>query len=179
MPLVCVVALTGSAGAGAAVADSASAVKVTDVPTQLTAMRKLDFMVGHWTGSGWNADATGVRHEFLQTERVKRKVGGLVIAVEGEGRDKADPSRVVDTAVVNYDDTAARYRWEAFSQGYVTVATPVVGEDTFQWGLQTPAGTIRYMLTFTRKTWHEVGEFSADGGQTWHQTFQMDLVRGH
>jgi hypothetical protein len=53
----------------------------------------------------------------------------------------------------------------------------VVGDNLFQWTLQTPSTTIRYTLRFTAKTWHEIGEFSADGGQTWQQNFQMDLYR--
>ncbi|MFC4589602.1 hypothetical protein [Sphaerisporangium corydalis] len=175
----CVLTLTAGAVSSAAVADSASAAKVTDVPTQLSAMEKLGFMVGRWAGTGWTIGSSGVRQEFLQTERVRRQVGGLVISVEGEGRDRADPRRVVDTAlaVINYNDVTAQYRWEAFSQGFVTTVAPVVGDDTFQWSLQTPSTTIRYTLQFTRRTWHEIGEFTLDGGQTWRQNFQMDLVR--
>jgi hypothetical protein len=37
--------------------------------------------------------------------------------------------------------------------------------------------TIRYSLTFTNTAWHEIGEVTTDGGQTWHQNFQMDLCR--
>jgi hypothetical protein len=30
---------------------------------------------------------------------------------------------------------------------------------------------------FTATTWHEIGEVTTDGGQTWDQNFQMDLRR--
>ncbi|GIH47884.1 hypothetical protein [Microbispora rosea] len=178
VPLMC--ALTLAAGAPAVAAErSATSAGAADVPaTQLDAIRRLDFMVGKWAGSGWVDTATG-RQEFLQTEKVAYKAGGQVLTVEGEGRDKADPRRIVDTAlaVVSYSDATGQYRWEAFSQGHVTESVPVVGDHTFQWSLQTGGPTIRYTLSFTGRTWHEVGEYTLDGGATWRQNFQMDLRR--
>jgi hypothetical protein len=153
-----------------------------DVPTQQQAIRKLDFMVGFWAGSGWIIDSTGVRRDFRQTEWVRYQVDQTVISVEGEGRDPAVLRRVVDSAlaVINFNDTTSTYRWEAFSQGHVTTSTPVVGANSFQWTLPAgPSATIRYSLTFTTNTWHEIGEITTDGGTTWHQNFQMDLVRIH
>ncbi|MFI6604396.1 hypothetical protein ACIBHX_49910 [Nonomuraea sp. NPDC050536] len=41
---------------------------------------------------------------------------------------------------------------------------PTVGQNLFVWGLETPGVTLRYTLTFTASTWHEVGEFTFDGG---------------
>lgn len=179
LPFFCLLALAAGGGVGAAAADTATAARTLDVPTQLTAMRKLDFMVGRWAGAGWTITSSGERQEFTQTEHVRRQVSGLALSVEGEGRDKAQPRRVVDTAlaVINYNDLTGQYRWEAFSGGHVTEVVPVVGDNLFQWNLQTPSVTIRYTLKFTRRTWHEVGEFSPDGGKTWRQNFQMDLRR--
>ena len=177
-PLLCAVALAVTPAA-ASVAAPATAVTSPDIPTQQAAMDRLSFMVGNWVGSGWTITASGTRQEFLQTERVRRQVQGLVISVEGLGRDKADPTRIVDSAlaVINYDDTTSQYRWEAFSQGHLTASVPVVGDDTFQWTLSQPGVTIRYTLKFTRTSWHEVGELSTDGGQSWRKNFQMDLTR--
>lgn len=146
---------------------------------QAEAMSRLSFMIGAWAGSGWTIVPSGARQEFLQTERVRWQAGDLVISVEGQGRDKADPRTVVDSAlaVINYDEGAGQYRWEAFSRGYVTTVAPVVGDHTFQWSLRTPGYTSRYTLTFTDTAWHEIGEITLDGGQTWRQNFQMDLRR--
>jgi len=75
-----------------------------------------------------------------------------------------------------------------FSRQSVTAPSPTsphcstitVGTNTFQWSLPAgPSATIRYSLTFTTDTWHEIGEITADGGTTWHQNFQMDLLRIH
>lgn len=179
VPLSCLLAL--ATGAHAEASSPAPTVGVQDVPTQAAAMQRLTFMVGFWAGSGWNLTPAGVRQDFVQTEHVKYQASNLVISVEGEGRDPADLRRVVDSAlaVINFNDTTSQYRWEAFSQGFVTVATPVVGTNTFQWSLVTGGPTIRYTLTFTATTWHEIGEVTLDGGTTWHQNFQMDLYRIH
>jgi hypothetical protein len=177
VPTLCVLALATGARAEADV----PAAGTQDVPSQAAAMRRLDFMVGLWAGSGWNLGQTGARQSFVQTEIIRYQAGGLAISVEGEGRDPADLSHVVASAlaVINFNDVTNQYRWEVFTAGFVSVATPVVGDDSFQWSLVTGGPTIRYSIAFTRTSWHEVGEVSTDGGASWHQTFQMDLRRIH
>lgn len=170
LSLACLLLLVSSAPAMAAAREPL---------TQAEAMRRLSFMVGAWAGTGWTILPSGARQEFLQTEWIRYQAGDLVISVEGQGRDKADPRTIVDSAlaVINYNDVTGEYRWEAFSRGHVTTVTPVVGDHRFEWTLQTPAFTTRYTLTFTGTTWHEIGETTTDGGATWHQNFQMDLHR--
>lgn len=174
--LACAAALTSGAAADAAVSQPKS---TTDVPTQQTAMQNVSFMTGDWVGAGWNLGSNGVRDYFTQTENVHYQVQGTVLLVEGQGYEVSDPSKVADSAlaVLTYNDTTQQYRWEAFSGGNIVQSVPVVGDDTFQWSLQFPHVIIRYTLTFTARTWHEIGETSVDGGQTWSQTFQQDLVR--
>jgi hypothetical protein len=175
LSLLCLLSLIASAPA---LADARTGTAQT-LDTQAGAMGRLVFMVGSWAGTGWTILPSGTRQEFLQTERVRYQAGDLVISVEGQGRDKADPRTIVDSAlaVINYNETTGQYRWEAFSRGYVTTVVPVVGDHLFQWSLQTPAYTSRYTLTFTDTAWHEIGETTVDGGLTWHQNFQMDLRR--
>ncbi|MGW4405447.1 hypothetical protein ACWEJ6_15580 [Nonomuraea sp. NPDC004702] len=177
LPLALLAALLSPAPATAA-RTPASAAGGQASTGQAEAMRRLSFMIGTWAGAGWTVTPSGTRQD-LQTERVRWQAGDLVISVEGQGRDKADPRTIVDSAlaVINYSEATGQYRWEAFSRGYVTTVVPVVGDDTFEWSLQTPAYTSRYTLTFTGTTWHEIGETTVDGGQTWHQNFQMDLRR--
>ena len=54
---------------------------------------------------------------------------------------------------------------------------PVVGDNTFQWNLVETGVTIRCTPQFTHTAWHEIGEITLNGGQTWHQNFQMDVHR--
>src|SRR5688500_12056517 len=53
-----------------------------DVAAQREAMKKLDFMVGKWEGSGWDQRGR-VRHEFTSAETVDWRVDGTVLLVEG------------------------------------------------------------------------------------------------
>ncbi|MEU8359087.1 hypothetical protein AB0C27_24020 [Nonomuraea sp. NPDC048882] len=172
IPLACLLLLI-------AVTPAAAAAPAREPLTQAEAMRRLFFMVGAWAGTGWTILPSGARQEFLQTEWIRYQAGDLVISVEGQGRDKADPGTIVDSAlaVINYNDVTGQYRWEAFSRGFVTTVEPVVGDHRFEWSLRTPSFTTRYTLTFTDTAWHEIGETSVDGGQSWRQNFQMDLRR--
>src|SRR3954451_2885814 len=162
LPLVALLTLSAGSAAEAlgpvpAQGRAAAPVLKLDVPSQQAAMDRLSFMVGRWLGTGWVLTGSGTRQEFIESETVRRVVSGTVLSVEGEGRDKADPRRVVHSAlaVVNFNDSTQQYRWEAFSQGYVSVVTPEVGTNRFVWSLQTPSSTVRYTLTFTATTWHE------------------------
>lgn len=177
--LACSAVLAGGAAADAAISQPKAV--AAGVSAQSTTMQKVRFMVGNWAGSGWNLGSNGVRDYFTQTEKVHYQVQGTVLLVEGQGYEVTDPSKIADSAlaVLTYNDVSQQYRWEAFSGGNIAQAVPVVGDDTFQWTLQFSNVSIRYSLTFTAKTWHEIGETSLDGGQTWNQTFQMDLVRLH
>ncbi len=40
-----------------------------------------------------------------------------------------------------------------------------------------PYGKTRFTLDFTDGKWHEIGEFSRDGGQNWMKNFEMTLSR--
>jgi hypothetical protein len=49
-------------------------------------MRKLDWMIGRWEGSGWIDMGREGTREFLHSQTVRSKSGGLVLVVDGEGR---------------------------------------------------------------------------------------------
>ena len=51
-----------------------------------------------------------------------------------------------------------------------------IAGDVFEWGFQTPGGTIRYKIAVTPESWTEGGEFSRDG-KTWMKFFEMKLDR--
>ena len=61
LAVICALGLTTGALASASVIDHARSLQPQDVPTQLAAMRKLNFMVGRWAGSGWNLNQSGQR----------------------------------------------------------------------------------------------------------------------
>lgn len=150
-----------------------------DVPAQLAAMRKLDFMLGRWEGEGWYVTRQG-RVDFLQTETVAPRLGGLLLIVDGKGVRKDDRRTPVHDAfaVASVDPAGQTYRWEAFSEGNRLETELVVRDRGWQWSFSpVPGVTVRYQATFTADVWRETGEMSVDGGATWRPSLDMTLRR--
>lgn len=145
-------------------------------------MKKLDFLLGRWQGEGW-IQLGPERHTFRQTETVESKVDGLVLIVEGLGKDKS-PGRenvVIHNAfaVASYDDKTKQFRWHAFrADGLSLDVEAKVNENSLVWGFPAPrGGDIRFTIKLNEKgEWFEVGEFSQDG-KTMQKFFEMTLQR--
>jgi len=145
-------------------------------------MKKLDYMVGQWQGTGWISRGAG-RQTFAGTETVQRKLGGVALLVEGNFKGKL-PGAAQDTtvhetlAVISYDDKAKRYRFQTYlATGSTGDHELAITEDGWQWGMQTPRGNVRYTFKLTEKgEWFEIGEFSQDG-TSWQKFFEMTLQR--
>lgn len=152
---------------------------------QIEAMKKLDFLVGNWQGSGWMLIPGGKRETFQINESVQMKLGGLVLLVEGLGKSKDDKTgadRIVHNALatLSFDPREKLYRWRTFTmQGNSADTIAQIGDKSFIWGFKNPqAGDIRYTITLNEKgNWFEIGEFSRDGGKTWTKFFEMELQK--
>jgi hypothetical protein len=153
---------------------------------QATQMKKLDFLLGKWQGSGYVEYVPGQRGTFTETENIEAKLGGLVDVVEGTGVSKMQNGAEAVThsalAIVSFDESKSTFRWQAYNAGngsaqYIeTVAT--VGDKTLEWGYQdSRAGSFRFTIKLDEKgQWSEIGELSHDG-QTWRKFFEMTLRR--
>jgi hypothetical protein len=144
-------------------------------------MKALTFLLGEWEGNGWIAFGPENRNEFSQTERVESRLNGLVVLVEGTGKDKGSgESKVVHhaLAVISYDLKAERYRFAAHTaDGRYVDATATVGDRDVQWGFESPWGPVRYTIQVTDDgEWFEIGENSRDGS-SWQKFFEMRLRR--
>jgi hypothetical protein len=155
-----------------------------DPPTakavQRAEMKKLDWLVGQWKGTGWMQMGPKGRREFTIIETVQGKLDGLVLVVEGQGTSKEDGSSVhTALAFVSYDEQAKTFRWRAFTaEGRATDTEAKVGADTLEWGLEIgQRGRMRYTIKLNQKgEWFEVGEMTQDG-RTWQKFFEMTLGR--
>lgn len=148
------------------------------------AMKKLDHLVGKWTG-----DATITRgkdkQSLKQTEDVEYRLGGAVLLVEGKGTGKL-PGKEEEglvfnaLAVISYDADAEKYAIRAYrSEGQSVDAILTLIDKGFVWGFQDVQRRlqVRYTMTLTAKgEWREVGEFSPDG-KTWTKFIEMTLTR--
>jgi len=151
----------------------------TSKEVQRREMKKLDWFVGHWKGTGWIQMGPQGRHEFTQTETIEAKLDGLVLVIEGLGKAKEDGSTVhTALAFVSYDPRANKFRWHAFTPDGQMETEAKVGTDTLEWSLQIPKrGQMRYTITRNEKgEWFEIGEMSQED-QTWRKVFEMTLQK--
>jgi hypothetical protein len=86
--------------------------------TQRIAMKKLDFLVGEWTGQASATRGPGVAVELNQTESAQFKLGGLLLMIEGIGRTKADGNLALQAlGLISFDDASGTYRMRAYNDG--------------------------------------------------------------
>jgi hypothetical protein len=99
-------------------APAAAPAGAPNVELQRTAMKKLDFLVGQWSGEGRAFRATGETVQFTQTEAVEYKSGGLILMIEGVGRKNPEGMIVLQAlALISFDDQAGTYHMRAFNDG--------------------------------------------------------------
>ena len=147
-------------------------------------MRKLDWLVGEWTGEASVQSGPGKGEMALQTERVQSRQGGKILVVEGLGKKKLADGTAGDVVhdafgVIWYDEQGKKYHFNAWTaqRGYVDAWFEVKGDGSAQWGFDIPQGKIRFTITRTEKgEWQEVGEYSPDGTR-WFKTLEMKLTK--
>lgn len=165
--------------AATAIASTPASVTPASV-TDATAMRKADFLVGHWQGSGWIVSGSDhVRHTFTESETLTLKQGGSLLLIEGEGHNAKGKVVHDALAVMTWDAQAQHYRWQAWSDGAPYIdASASIGDKTLVWGFQEPhAGTLRFTIKLDAQgRWVETGEMSPDG-KRWFPFFGMTLTR--
>jgi hypothetical protein len=92
--------------------------RVPDLKAQREAMKKLDFLVGKWTGEARLLRGPTESVELFQTEEAKYKLDGLIVVIEGVGRTKSGgPPLLQAFGIVSYDDESGTYRLQAFNDG--------------------------------------------------------------
>ncbi len=129
---------------------------------QRAAMKKLDFLVGNWSGNVRIQRGTGEPLELNQNEQVQYKMDGLVLLIEGTGRSKTDGKAVFQAlAIVSYDEAAGGYHMRAFNDGrYLETDLKLAGNGKgFAWGFTFGQMQTSYVMALTDKgDWTETGE---------------------
>ena len=108
--------------------------RTPDLEAQRAAMKKLEFLVGKWSG-----EARMLRGPeplvMIQTEEAQYKLDGLVLSIEGVGRNKADGTPVLQAlGIVSYDDESGKYHMRAFNDGRFLETEVKLIEKGFTWG---------------------------------------------
>jgi hypothetical protein len=77
---------------------------------QRAAMKKLDFLVGQWSGEARVWRGPGEPTEMFQTEDAQYKLGGLILMIEGIKKTKADGKMALQAlGIISYDDESGTY----------------------------------------------------------------------
>ena len=147
------------------------------ISEQRAAISRLDFMLGTWTGAGWIMFGPSQRADFTQTEIVVGKLDGTLLTIDGDGRNKDGRPVHNAFAVFTYNPETKQYRFQPYLPGHQLDVTPTVTDHGWNWAFDAPYGKTRFTLDFTNGIWHETGEFSRDGGQTWAKNFEMTLTK--
>lgn len=145
----------------------------------LSAMGKLSWMEGTWTGNGW-LDTRDDRQIFTQTETVTYKVKGTVMLFEGLGINQHDKSIKYESfSVVSYDVYGRKYLMRTFKSdgNYVDAKITVEDDGTLIWGFQhQDMPEVRYTIKLVDNLWVEIAEFSL-GGTNWTKFYEKKLKK--
>jgi hypothetical protein len=133
-----------------------------DLDAQRAAMKKLDFLVGKWSGEARMRQGPGEPLELVQTESAEYRLDGLILLVEGIGKKKSDGTTVLRAlATLSYDDGKGVYRMRAYDDGRYMETEMKLGESgkELTWGLESGQMRSRHVLKLNEhKEWTETGE---------------------
>ena len=147
-----------------------------NIKAQADAMKKLAFLVGTWTG-----DATTARPnqkiKVRQTEEVSYKLDGLVLLIEGTGRNPESGEVMFRAlATVSYDDAAGVYHFRAYNDGSYLDTELKVPDRGFEWGYKAGPAQITFAMKLNDMgDWVETGDVTV--GNTPAQRFFDMTVR--
>jgi hypothetical protein len=140
------------------------------------AMQKLGFLVGSWVGDASVTQGPGKPINVRQTEEVVYKLDGLVLLVEGTGRDDSGQVVFDALATVAFDPASKTYRIRAYRDGHYIDTELKLNEGGFEWGFQAGPVTVRNRMSLQGGKWSETTDaIMGDGRQ--YRTMQMLLDR--
>jgi hypothetical protein len=140
-----------------------------DPTAQKTAMEKFKFLVGTWTGDATISPGEGPQLTIRQTEEVMYKLDGVVLLIEGTGRD--DSGKVVFNAlaIVSYDPNSGTYRIRAWNAGNFVETEIKTSGKGFDWGFDRgPVSMTNHMTVDEQGRWSETSEVVLKDGRKVH-----------
>jgi hypothetical protein len=141
--------------------------RTPNVEAQRTAMKKLEFLVGEWSGEATVLRGPGQFAEMTQTESVQFKLDGLVLTIEGVGRTKIDGNPALQAlGLISFDDETGTYKMRAFNDGrwLETDVKLADGGKSISWGFAIGAYKTTTVLRINETgEWTEHGELLING----------------
>lgn len=126
---------------------------------QRQAMRKLSFLVGHWSGPATISRGPGEPLHLTQTEDVQYKLDGLVLLIEGKSASADGKVLFSALATIAYDDASGAYRFRAYNDGRYLDTELSVPDNGFSWSFTAgPAHIVNTMHLTDKGQWAETTE---------------------
>ncbi|MDQ8027862.1 MAG: DUF1579 domain-containing protein [Brevundimonas sp.] len=132
-------------------------------PAQRERVGALDFLNGEWRGTA-TTTMPGHSTALTQTERVGPLLGGSVKLIEGRGYAADGSTQFNAFAVLSWDERAGKYLFRSYANGYTGEYLFELTENGFRWEMPAgPNAVIKYVAVVENGTWHEVGDYVAEG----------------
>jgi len=148
-----------------------------DIARAREAMRPIAAIVGQWEGEATVRMGPGEPTRILQSEEIVWGASGTVVIIRGTGRDPATRAIVFEAAATLwFDIESGHVRMRTHRDGRTVEPEVEIRADTLVWGFPVPGGRIRYTIALTPDTWHEVGDYTAEGRPAM-RTIEMRLRR--
>jgi len=135
--------------------------KQPDIEAQRAAMKKLEFLVGEWSGEASVLRGPGQFADLTQTESVRFTLDGLVLMIEGVGRDKDDGKPALQAlGLISFDDQTGIFQMRAFNDGrWLETEVKLRSENSISWEFALGEFRTRTLLCMNEKgEWTELGE---------------------
>lgn len=146
-------------------------------------MKVFSWIQGDWQGEAWYIGPDRTKNFIKQHEHVVYKLDRTIITVEGTGTQQEKDTQEMKTVfrafgIFTWDLSKSKYVMRAYRDGNFIDSELVPNDDgSFSWYLDLAYGKTRYTLRLKDDgSYNEKGEFSPDGGQTWVQNFEMNLI---
>jgi hypothetical protein len=148
-----------------------------NVDDQREAMKKLNFVVGKWSGDALVMRGPGEPMRLRQREEIEYKLDGLVMLIEGAGRNAEGQVVFQALATIAYDDVTSTYRFRAYNDGHYLDTALTVKPNGFAWGYAFGPVKINNAMQLDDKgNWVETTE-TIFGSSPPRKTVQMNLRR--
>ncbi len=134
-------------------------------PAELSAMKKLSFLVGKWEGSGWIQQGPQ-KQNYVGTENVQTKLQGKALLVEGLFKLPDSGQVIHETmAVITFDEKSGKYLFSTFLYNRPNAEFELkVLENGFTWQMK-PGNdmVVDYEMHLDKGDWVEIGEVTMPG----------------
>ena len=135
-----------------------------NIEAQRAAMKRLDFLVGEWSGQASAARGPGVVVDLEQSEVAQFKLDGLVLMIEGVGRTKSEGKLALQAlGLISFDDVSDGYRMRAYNDGRWLETDVTLLEDGtgLSWGFSLGDISTKSVLRINDKgEWTELAEIT-------------------